>query len=170
MRRAVTILIMCSALCEAAEIKTTEIYPVKEERAMSPAKTTYYINPAGGSDTHTGLTEKQPWKTFAPINRLTLTAGDRVNIIAPGSFDQTLMITGYGTAKKPIMVHFAPGRYDFYPTRALRRKYHISNTNDDPGGDKAIGMLFDGAKHVKVSGAGARIIYRGKMIEVCIDG
>ena len=158
MRLVAIILIMCSTLCSAAE------------RAMSPGQASYYINPAGGSDTHTGLTEEQPWKTFAPINRLTLAAGDRVNIIAPGSFDQTLTITGSGTAKKPIVVHFVPGRYDFYPTKALRRKYHISNTNDDPGGEKAIGMLFDGAKHVKVSGAGARIVYRGKMIEVCIDG
>ena len=64
MRIATIILIMCATLCKAAEIKTTGIYPVKEERAMSPGKTTYYINPAGGNDTHTGLTEEQPWKTL----------------------------------------------------------------------------------------------------------
>ena len=88
---------------------------------MSPGNTSYYINPADGSDTHTGLKEEQAWQTFAPINRLTLSAGDRVNIIAPGPFEETLMITGNGTAKAPIMVHFAPGRYDFHPTKALRR-------------------------------------------------
>ncbi len=80
------------------------------------------------------------------------------------------MITGAGSKEAPIKVHFAPGRYDFFPSNALRRKYQISNTNDDPDGEKAIGILFDGAKHVKLSGAEARLVYRGKMIEVCVDG
>ena len=166
----INILLLICVICgNTIGGQSTGIYPVKGERATSPGNTTYFINPADGSDTHTGLKKEQAWQTFAPINRLTLTVGDRVNVIAPGSFDQTLMITGSGTAKAPIIVHFAPGRYDFYPTKALSRKYQITNSNDDPDGDKAIGMLFDGAKHVEVSGKGARIVYRGKMIEVCID-
>jgi len=66
-------------------------------------------------------------------------------------------------------VRFAPGRYDFYPTRALKRQYYISNCNGDPEGEKAIGILVENAGHVHLHGPGARIVYRGKMIELCID-
>jgi hypothetical protein len=45
----------------------------------------------------------------------------------------------------------------------------ISNTDDDPDGDKAIGLLFDHASHVEVSVQGARLVCRGKMVEVCVD-
>ena len=146
------------------------VYTVLEVINMStPGGTVYYIDPADGNDSHSGLTNEQAWKSFAPVNRLHLTAGDRVEIIAPGAFDQTLVITGSGSSEAPIRINFAPGRYDIYPGNALRRKYHISNTNGDPDGDKAIGILLDGAKHVEVSGAGARLVYRGKMIQVCID-
>ena len=108
-----------------------ELYLSKEHRVMSPGSTTYYIDPADGKDTHSGLKKEKAWRTFGHINRLTLAAGDQVKIIAPGAFDQTLMITGSGNKKAPIEIHFAPGRYDFFPSNALRRKYHISNTNDD---------------------------------------
>ena len=146
-----------------------ELQLSKEHRTASPGKTTYYINPAAGRDAHSGLREEQAWRTFAPLNRLTLAAEDRVEIMAPGVFDQTLMVTGAGSKEAPIEIHFAPGQYDFFPSKAIRRKYSISNTNDDPAGEKAIGILFDGAKHIKMSGPGARLVYRGKMIEVCID-
>jgi len=149
---------------------SAELYLPKEDRTTSPGNTTYYINPAGGKDTHSGLKKEQSWRSFAHINQLSLAGGDCVEVIAPGSFDQTLMITGTGTRMAPIKIHFAPGRYDFFPDKALKRKYQISNTNDDPDNGKAIGLLFAGAKQVQVSGAGARLVYRGKMIEVCIDG
>ena len=145
-------------------------YSFKERHVNSPDNDRYYINPADGNDAHSGLKKEQAWKTFAPVNRLALSCGDRVEILAPGAFNQTLAITGSGSGEAPIRIHFAPGRYDFFPSEALRRKYHISNTNGDPDGDKAIGILFDGAKHVEVSGAGALLVYRGKMIQVCIDG
>ena len=66
-------------------------------------------------------------------------------------------------------VSFAPGRYDFHPGQAFRRNYQISNTNDDPEGGKAVGILLAGARHFRISGPGACLVYRGKMIEVCID-
>ena len=55
------------------------------------------------------------------------------------------------------------------PTRSAST-YQISNTNGDPEGRKAVGILLAGAKHFRISGPGASIVYRGKMIEVCIDG
>jgi len=147
-----------------------DLYPSIEKRLLSPGNTTYYVDPAQGSDAHSGLTQKLAWRTFTPINRLLLAPGDCVEIMAPGSSDQTLALMGAGTAENPIDIRFAPGRYDFRPTRALERTYQISNTNGDPDTGKAIGVLLDGAKHVRISGPGACLVYRGKMIEVCIDG
>lgn len=118
-----------SAIC------SKDMYPSEQYRKLSPGNTTYYIDPADGSDSNSGLKQNLAWRTFTRINRLLL----------------------------------APGRYDFYPTNAVKRKYQISNTNGDPDTPKAIGILLDGAKHFNISGPGAYIFYRGKMIEVCID-
>lgn len=146
-----------------------DMYPLEEYRKPSPGNTTYYIDPADGDDNNSGLKQRLAWRTFSGINHLLLSAGDRVKITSPGSFDQTLMLMGTGTAKAPVEVSFAPGRYDFYPKKACKRKYQISNTNDDSDSGKAIGILLEGAKHFRVSGPSAYIFYRGKMIEVCID-
>lgn len=159
----------CMTFGAASRCSSEESYPPGRFRKTSPGNTTYYIDPVDGDDDNSGLRADLAWRTFSHINQLRLSAGDRVEITWPGSFDQTLMVTGAGTAKAPVEISFAPGRYDFYPANAHRRKYNISNTNDDPDTPKAIGILLDGAKHFKVSGPGARIFYRGKMIEVCID-
>lgn len=129
----------------------------------------YYIHPELGDDSHSGGKKNKPWRTFAPINEKTLKPGDHVHILAPGRFDQSLKISGSGSKALPIEIHFAPGRYDFFPRNAIRRQYNISNTNADPEGEKAIGILLDEARHVRIHGHGARIVFRGKMIQVCID-
>jgi len=133
------------------------------------ANTTYYVDPIAGDDANSGTDESQSWCSFAPLNRLFLAPGDRVEIIAPGAFEDSLVLKGRGTAEAPITVRFAPGRYDFHPTHALRRRYYISNCNGDPEGEKAIGIMVENAGHVHLHGPGARIVYRGKMIELCID-
>jgi hypothetical protein len=135
----------------------------------SPAGATYYIHPVAGEDQNNGRAVDRPWKTFAPVNQMQLKPGDRVEVLAPGSFDQSLIIKGTGTAEQPIEIHFAPGRYDIFPDQLERRQYHISNTNADPEGHKAIAILFDGAKHIHLSGPGARLVCRGKMMHVCVD-
>lgn len=145
------------------------ISPLKSTQKVSPGNTPYYIDPAKGSDSNSGLKEEKAWRTFSRINEMQLSPGDKVKIIAPGSFDQTLMLTGSAAARSPVEITFAPGRYDFYPKDAFRRAYQISNTNGDPDTPKAVGILFDNAKHFKLSGPGANIVFRGKMIEVCVD-
>ncbi len=140
-----------------------------EDRQLSPGNTTYHIDPTSGDDANSGLQRARSWRTFRRVNRLRLAPGDRVEIVAPGSFDQTLLLTGAGTAGTPVEVRFAPGRYDFHPANAFRDTYQISNTNGDPAGRKAVGILLAGAKHFRISGPGASLYYRGKMIEVCID-
>jgi hypothetical protein len=159
----------CFVFCVSSGCGSENVSPAKENGLISPGNTTYYIDPAGGDDANSGLKKDIAWRTFERVNQLTLSAGDRVEIISPGSFDQTLVLKGAGTAKSPVKVRFAPGRYDFFPDNTVRRKYQISNTNGEPDVAKAIGILFDGAKHFKLTGPGARIFYRGKMIEVCID-
>jgi len=140
-----------------------------ENNEISPGNTTYYINPADGDDKNSGLKENRAWRTFSHINQLQLAPGDRVKITSPGSFDQTLILKGKGTADDPVEVHFAEGRYDFFPDNVFREKYNISNTNTSPDSLKAVGILLKHAKNFNISGEGAEIVYRGKMIEVCID-
>jgi hypothetical protein len=136
---------------------------------ISPGKTTYYIDPEKGSDDNSGLGEDRSWRTFGYINQLQLSAGDRVKVINPGSFTQSLMLTGEGKVDDPIEVQFAPGRYDFFTDNMFREKYNISNTNDSPDSLKVVGILLKHAKNMKISGKGAEIVCRGKMIEVCVD-
>lgn len=145
------------------------LYPRESHRDVSSGRTTYYIDPVGGSDADTGVERESPWRTFRRVNQLLLAPGDRVEIVAPGSFEQTLMLMGAGTEEAPVQVNFAPGRYDFHPGDAYREEYQISNTNDDPDGAKAVGILLAGARHFRITGPGACLCYRGKMIEVCID-
>gem|GEM_PF-83011 len=139
------------------------------DRKLSPGKTTYYVDPVSGNDNNSGLKKKLAWRTFKQLDGLLLAPGDRLEIVAPGSFDTTLVLRGSGTVKKPVEVCFAPGRYDFYPDNTFRKNYQMSNTNDDPDGRKAVGILLEGAKHFRISGQDASVVCRGKMIEVCID-
>jgi len=168
-RDLLTPIILCIIFCNALGCRTAATEPRPTETADSTSGADYYIHPAEGDDSHSGLKKEQAWQSFAPINSISLREGDRLHILAPGSFDQTLRITGSGSKSAPIEVHFAPGRYDFAPDRAIRRKFNISNTNADPDGEKAIGILLENAKHVRIDGHGARIVFRGKMMQVCID-
>jgi hypothetical protein len=143
--------------------------PSGGQRIPSPGKTSYHINPATGDDTSNGLDKDHAWKTFRRINLLQLAPGDRVEIDAPGSFDQTLALAGAGTTEAPVEIRFAAGRYDFHPENMYREAYQISNTNDVPDGPKAVGILLAGAQHFRLSGPAATIVCRGKMIEVCVD-
>ena len=160
------------AMIVAGTVPSTDgpVDPFADQRRPSPGGTTYHIDPVAGDDQHAGLARDSAWKSFHHINRLTLAAGDRVEIAAPGPFDQTLALAGAGTAANPVEVRFAPGRYDFHPANSSRQTYQISNTNDDPEGGKAVAILLAGARHLRVSGPGATVVCRGRMIEVCVDG
>ena len=56
-------------------------------------------------------------------------AGDRIEVLAPGAFNETFMPMGAGTTEAPVEITLAPGRYDFFPANALKLKLHISNDN-----------------------------------------
>ncbi len=129
---------------------------------------TVTIDPQQGDDAGSGLSRDQAWRGFAPLRELRLGPGDRVEVL-PGAFDTTLALCGHGTAEHPVEVHLAPGRYDLDPAHALRRRLDISNCNDDAEGLKAIGILVEDSRHVRIAGPGARVVFRGKMIELCIE-
>lgn len=163
------VLLILFCHCTQRQSQLDEMYPSKELRWRSPGNTAYFINPVDGSDSNSGMKEKLAWRTFSRINRLFLSPGDCVTITSNGPFDQTLMLMGEGTIDAPVEVHFAAGRYDFFPDNMYSKKYYISNTNGSPDSSKTIGILLEHAKNFEISGAGAEIVCRGKMIEVCID-
>jgi len=144
-------------------------YPSTKDRKLSPGRSAYYINPLNGDDHNNGLSTQKPWKTFKPVNRLILSAGDIVYVLKPGEFHESLVLNAKGRQDLPVRIVFAPGRYDFFPENAVKKKLHISNTNDTPYLPKAIAIMFDSCRFVQVEAANAKIELRGKMIETFID-
>jgi hypothetical protein len=140
-----------------------------EGRKRSPGATQYFIDPVKGNDRNNGRNQQNPWKSFAPANQFIFSAGDRLTVLTPGRFDNSLVLRAAGTAKQPVDIVFAPGRYDFYDTNAYQTKLNISNTNDVPGGQKAIALLIADSRYVNITAVGARIVLHAKMIETCID-
>ncbi|WP_214072391.1 right-handed parallel beta-helix repeat-containing protein [Mucilaginibacter sp. dw_454] len=139
------------------------------QRIKSQGEINYYIDPIKGNDHNKGIQKTAPWRSFAPANKINFSAGDRLIILSPGSFHNSLVLTGTGTAKQPIQVIFAPGQYDFYDTGAYKTKLAISNTNDVPDGLKAIALYIVNAHHVQLRAKGAKLMLHAKMIETCVD-
>ena len=144
-------------------------YPAADVRAASPGGTIYHVDPIHGDDQAEGTRIDAPWKSFRNINRLKLSAGDRIDVLRPGPLDLTLAVVGEGTPEQPIRIRFAPGRYDFHPEHAYREAWQISNTNSDPDGLKAVAIHVADSQHLEISGRGAVIVQRGKAIHVCIE-
>ncbi|WPU92329.1 right-handed parallel beta-helix repeat-containing protein [Mucilaginibacter sabulilitoris] len=149
--------------------QTPQSCPATAKRHQSPAKTTYYINPQTGDDGNTGINSKMPWKTFKPVNSLMLAAGDKIEIMAPGDFNESLVLIAKGKSMAHVTVNFAPGTYNFYPKNAFKKQFHISNTNDKPYELKAIALYINNCRFVDIKAQGAKILLHGKMIETCVD-
>ncbi|HTE00539.1 MAG TPA: right-handed parallel beta-helix repeat-containing protein [Mucilaginibacter sp.] len=145
------------------------LYPSFENRKHSPGKTTYYIDPEKGNDKNRGTVIKSPWRTFKRANQLIFSAGDKLMIVAPGTFHQSLVIMAGGNKASPVTISFAPGRYDFYPDSSYKTRFDISNTNDTPLSLKAIAIYFVNSKYVRLNARDVKVVLRGKMIETCID-
>ena len=67
---------------------------------------------------------------------------------------------------------FAPGRYDFWPDKAEKREYFISNTSAEsecPSKIKTIGLLFENIKDLTVEGNGSLFVFHGKMTTWVLD-
>ncbi len=86
------ILLLTLGAALGAATAESEPYPTAEKRVLSPGHTVYHIDPVKGDDTKSGLDHDHAWKTFRHSNQLRLAPGDRVEIVAPGAFDQTLAL------------------------------------------------------------------------------
>jgi len=67
---------------------------------------------------------------------------------------------------------FPQGRYDFWPSKAERREYFISNTSSEeecPSKVKSVGLLLEGLKGLTVDGNGSLFVFHGKMITWALD-
>lgn len=125
------------------------------------------IDPMKGDDAAAG-TEQAPWKSFEPLNKLTLRAGDRV-IVHPGTLTASLAPKVEGSAENPVRIEFRKGVYQWQREGLVMKKLAISNTNDRPDEDKAIAMDWMEAEHLRVSGKGALFICRGKMVQIHLE-
>lgn len=69
-----------------------------------PAKAeTYYIDSKKGNDSHTGLSEKNAWKTLSKVNALALHPGDAVRFRSGSQYTGQLKISCRGSAGKKIV-------------------------------------------------------------------
>lgn len=153
----------------SASFNPESLYPPAAKRKASPGGTTYYLDPQRGDDANSGTDRAKPWRTFVPVNRLVLAAGDTVEVLAAGAFAETPWLTGAGTVERPIRIRFAPGEYDFAPDRASKEKFHISNSNDDPYTPKAVAILLRELKHARIVGDRTDLFVRGKMLEIVVQ-
>jgi hypothetical protein len=151
-----------------AQNRQSEYIPIKA-RHTSPGNQTYFIDPAKGNDQNSGKSKTKAWKTFTHINRLILSPGDGISIISSGDFHESMAVVAHGSSAKPVNIKFAPGKYNFFTDGAFKTQLQISNTNDVPYGLKAIALMVDSSKFVNVSGTGALINLRGKMIETYVN-
>lgn len=62
----------------------------------------FYISATLGDDANTGTSELTPWRTFGPVNALTLSPGDRVLLKRGDVWGEELHLRGKGTAGNHI--------------------------------------------------------------------
>lgn len=75
---------------------------------------TYFIDPERGDDRGDGLTDAQPWRSFANVTGVALRPGDRVLLARGTRVEGRLYLEGAaGTAEHPIVIS------SYAPTRAV---------------------------------------------------
>lgn len=144
-----SILLFCSTL--RALRAEDSAYPESNALTASRGNATYYVNPVAGDDTRNGESSAAAWKSLARVNALKLAPGDRV-LIAPGIHETSLKPNAQGSASKPVLIEFLPGRHEFRSEKAVRKAYFISNSADSPEKPRPIGILLQEAKHLRISG------------------
>ena len=148
---------------------TAQTTPTAAARKPSPGHTRYFLDPVHGDNQHSGRSPGEAWRGFAPLNALALAPGDRVEVTTPGAFDDTPVLSGGGTAADPVIIRFAPGRYDFRPDAAWRGTLAISNSNDAPAAPKPAALVLQDASHIRLLGNRSSFFVHGRMIEVLLQ-
>lgn len=71
------------------------------------------------------------------------------------------------------VLSFPQGRYDFWPDKAEKKEYFVSNTSTEqecPSKMKTIGLLLENIKDLTIEGNGSLFMFHGKMITWALDG
>jgi len=92
------------ALAAALAVALITAGGVLAAQPANAAATTYYIDSVNGSDSAAGTSTTQAWKTLAPVNSRTFTAGDSILLARGGSWTGQLAPQGSGTAAAPITI------------------------------------------------------------------
>jgi hypothetical protein len=74
--------------------------------------------------------------------------------------------------KQATRLVFPQGRYDFYPEKAEKREYFISNTSSEkecPSKIKNIGLLFEEVNNLRIEGNGSLFVFHGKTVMWAFD-
>jgi len=85
---------------------------------------TFYIDATNGSDTNSGLSDEQAWKSFDNINKSVLLAGTKIYLKKGSEWNQRLEIRGSGIRQNWIVV-------SAYGTAANKPKISLTNSKDD---------------------------------------
>lgn len=157
-----------------ASFEPAHLYPPQNKLIESPGDTTYFVDPVNGDDANVGTAKGHAWNSFAKLNSMQYAPGDKV-MVAPGFHAETLKPSGAGSAEKPVVIQFAPGRHEFGVDLALRRPYFVSNSCDNPTLPRPIGILMANVRHFRIQGGGVSghqktdIVFMGRMIEFIND-
>lgn len=70
------------------------------------------------------------------------------------------------TGGHDVTLTLAPGRYDFYPEKAEKQTYFISN-HDQPN-PKSVGINLTGWQNLTIEGEGVELIFHGQMLPLAV--
>lgn len=65
-----------------------------------------------------------------------------------------------------VLIRFQKGKYDFYPEGAVRKKYFISNHDQD--NPKTVGIELENFKNITIDGQGADLMFHGRMLPIAL--
>lgn len=68
--------------------------------------------------------------------------------------------------EEPVVIKFAPGRYDFHPKGSTVKEYYISN--HDQSNPKNVGMAIEDWDNLTISAEGADFIFHGRMLPIAV--
>lgn len=70
--------------------------------------------------------------------------------------------------RRPLVVAFPKGRYDFYEADAAKREYYISNHDQEQ--PKRVGMALEHLADVVIDGQGSEFVFHGRMLPLSLLG
>lgn len=112
----------------------------------------WYVDPVAGDDAFSGLTEDRPWRSFLPLEKVTLGPGDEVRIAA-GQHSRSLVPRARGAAQAPATIRFLPGLHEFSAEGAVRCATFVSNSCTTPQTPMPVAILVADCEHLQILGA-----------------